>query len=375
MKKKIAISAINLFEGGTLSVLKDCLYSIENSSQFEDCEFVVLVHKKKLFDQDSYKKVTFVEFPKSRKSYLYRLYYEYFYFKKFAKQYKIDFWFSIHDMSPNVGSIPQAVYCHNTSPFKDVSLNDLYLQPTVFFFTLFYAFLYKINIKKNKYVVVQQLWIKNEFFKRFGLAYNHIVIAKPQEPQIGNAITITSLHKKEKKFIFPTYPRPFKNIEVIGEAVKILNDEGISGYSVNISIDGSENKYARVVLSKYGKIKHLNFIGLQPRETIYKLYADSDCLIFPSKLESWGLPISEYKQFNKPMIVADLPYAKETVGMYGKAKFFAPSDAKLLANYMKMFIISGEIQFDKTKVIEYPKPYVQDWEELLLLLLSKKNSR
>lgn len=367
-KKKIAISAINLFEGGPLSVLKDCLQAIENSEQFEYCEFLALVHKKSLFNDTLYKKIKFVEFPKSRNSYLYRLFYEYFYFKKFVNEEKINFWFSLHDISPNVGNISQAVYCHNPTPFKEFSLSDLFVQPAVFIFNLLYSFIYKINIKKNKNVVVQQLWLKDEFHNRFGVQYNKIVIAKPQEPKIVVTESKKGL-KNNKLFIFPTYPRSFKNIEVIGEAIKILNSDGVIGFSVTVTIDGSENKYSRMICNKYGGLKKLNFIGLQPRETVYQLYNDSDCLIFPSTLETWGLPISEYKQFGKPMFVANLPYAKETVGAYDKVKFFNPSNAQELAIYMKEFIVTGEIQFDKTIAIEYPKPYVQNWEELMLLLI------
>lgn len=368
LKKKIVISAINLFEGGTLSVLKDCLYTIENSDKFLAYNFIVLVNKKSLFEVDSYQKIKFVEFPKSRKSYLNRLYYEYFYFNKFSKLNKIDFWFSIHDMTPNVGDIPQAVYCHNPSPFNEINFKDLFVQPTVFLFTLFYSYLYKINIKKNKYVVVQQLWLKDEFCKRFGVKYDNVIIAKPQEPQIqienrnGKCV-------KDKLFVFPTYPRSFKNIEVIGEAVQILNKEGIDDFSVSITIDGSENKYSRRICNEYRNLEHLNFIGLQTRDFVYQLYQNSDCLIFPSKLETWGLPISEYKQFGKPMLIADLVYAKETVGNYEKVKFFDPSNAKELACLMKEFIVTGTLQFDQTKSTEYPNPYVQNWEELLVLLL------
>jgi glycosyltransferase involved in cell wall biosynthesis len=368
-KKKIAISAINLFEGGPLSVLKDCLYAIENSNRFQDCEFVVLVHKKSLFDQLSYKKVSFEEFPKSRKSYLYRLFYEYYYFKKFVKKEKIDFWFSLHDISPNVGVIPQAVYCHNPSPFKDFNFKDLFVQPAIFMFNLFYSFLYRINIKKNKYVVVQQLWLKDEFKKRFGVKYDSIIIAKPQEPK--SEIDSVDSTKKEnlKSFVFPTFPRSFKNIEVIGDAVEILEKQGIDNFLVTITIDGSENKYSSLICYKYSKFKNLKLIGLQTRRRVYELYKESDCLIFPSVLETWGLPISEYKQFNKPMIVANLPYAKETVGKYDKVKFFNPSNAQELANYMKEFIVFDKILYDETKSIEYPKPYVEDWEALMALLI------
>jgi glycosyltransferase involved in cell wall biosynthesis len=367
--KKIAISGINLFEGGTLSVLKDCLQSIETSNQFDDCEFIALVHKKSLFDVNAYKRIVFVEFPKSRKSYLYRFYYEYVYFKKFAKRSKIDFWFSIHDMSPNVGNIPQVVYCHNPSPFKKTNFKDLFIQPTVFLFTLFYSYIYQINIKKNKYVVVQQLWIKNEFYKRFGVHYDKIIIAKPQEPKINIETKQFKESNNLKSFVFPTFPRSFKNIEVIGEAVKILNNEGFKDFLVSVTIDGTENKYSHMMYNRYGNFQHLNFIGLQTREAVYDLYSQSDCLIFPSTLETWGLPVSEYKQFDKPMIVADLPYAKETVGMYDKAVFFNPHDASALANSMKEVILSKTLSFSKTEKIIYPKPYVENWEKLWVLMI------
>ena len=371
MKKKIVISAINLFEGGTLSVLKDCLHAVAKSNNFDDFEFLALVHKKSLFEISSYKKITFLEFPKSRKSYLFRLYYEYFYFKRFARKNNIDFWFSLHDLTPNVGSIPQAVYCHNPSPFKKISLNDLILQPTFFLFTLFYSFIYKINLKKNKYIIVQQLWIKNKFNKDFGVQYDKIVIAKPQEPLVDLNSINGYINKSITSFVFPTFPRSFKNIEVIGEAACILNNEGIESFKVTVTIDGSENKYSRMICDKYRKLEQLKFIGLQPREVIYRLYSEADCLIFPSKLETWGLPISEFKQFDKPMIVANLQYAHETVGGYNKAKFFKFDDARELASYMKELIVSGKIDYDDTKAINYPKPYVQNWESLMTLLLVK----
>jgi hypothetical protein len=42
--------------------LKNCLGVIINSSQFEDYEFVALVHKKSLFDEDSYAKLKSLNF-------------------------------------------------------------------------------------------------------------------------------------------------------------------------------------------------------------------------------------------------------------------------------------------------------------------------
>lgn len=368
-KKKVAISAINFFEGGPLSVLKDCLNFINSSGYINDYKFIALVHKIDLFDTNEYLNIEFIEFPKSRSSYFYRIYYEYFYFKTFAKEHDIAFWFSLHDMTPSVGSIPQAVYCHNPSPFNKVNFSDLYIQPTQFLFRLFYKFLYRINIKKNKYVIVQQLWIKNKFVEMFGLDKTKVIVAPPQISQIPEKYieAVVVGEKKVKTFFFPTFPRPFKNIEVICEAAKLAAKEN-SDFKIIITIDGSENKYSQTIYKKYKDVNNVEFIGLIKREEVYRYYSVSDCLIFPSKLETWGLPISEFKQFNKAIFASDLPYARETVGNYDKVVFFDPNDATKLSNLI-LTLVNNEIHYDKVSPIEYSKPFAKNWNDLFKLML------
>ena len=231
MKNNLVISAVNFFEGGPLSVLKDCLNHL-NGYESNNYNIIALVHKKDIIDCEKYQNIQFIEFPKSRKSYFYRLYYEYFYFRKFALYHKVDFWFSLHDITPNVGKIPQAVYCHNPSPFNSTNLSDLIVQPTQFFFSLFYKYLYKINIKRNKYVVVQQLSLKNSFKQIFKLNPEKIIISKPQVPDI-TVQNISNCQKNNKfTFFFPTFPRPFKNIEVIGKAAVVVPFESSSTSNV-----------------------------------------------------------------------------------------------------------------------------------------------
>lgn len=368
--KKVVISAINFFEGGPLSVFKDCLNFANNSIYQSEYKFIALVHKKELFDSNFYSNIDFVEFPKSRKSYFYRLYYEYIYFKKFAKNNNVSFWLSLHDMTPSVGKIPQAVYCHNPSPFNRVNIKDIYIQPTQFFFRLFYKFLYQINIKKNKYVIVQQLWMKNRFVEMFNLNEDKVIVAPPQITNISSEYL--KIKKEENNmviFFFPTFPRPFKNIGVICEAVKLVLKIK-KNFRVVITIDGSENKYSKSIVNAYKEISVIDFIGLIKREEVYDYYSKVDCLIFPSKLETWGLPISEFKQFNKPMLVADLPYAKETVGKYDLVNFFNVDDSKQLSKLMIDFL-ENKLVFDKTYDVNYKQPYVVGWNELFSTILKK----
>ena len=373
-KKNIVLSAINFFEGGPLSILKDCLTFLNTSAYLHQYNFIALVHKKSLFDESEYAHITFIEFPKSRTSYIYRLYYEYVYFKKIAKEHEVFFWLSLHDMTPSIGNVSQAVYCHNPSPFNTINLSDIYVQPTQFFFRLFYKYLYQINIKKNKYVIVQQLWMKHRFETMFKLNGNKIITAPPEIPKIEtrylekNNVELESKETSKKMFFFPTFPRPFKNIEVICEAMKLVVAKNNKNVTVVITIDGSENTYAKTIVEKYQHIENIQFIGLIKREEVYAYYSQCNGLIFPSKLETWGLPISEFKQFDKPMFVSDLPYAKETVSDYDRVCFFNPDDPIQLSE----LIIQGMEDrwvFDQTVAIDYEEPFVQGWNELFETLL------
>ena len=82
------------------------------------------------------------------------------------------------------------------------------------------------------------------------------------------------------------------------------------------------------------------------KEKVSEMYVKSSCLIFPSKLETWGLPISEFIPFNKPMIVADLPYAYETAMGAKQTAFFNTESAEDLMARMSE-VIEGNLSHFK----------------------------
>lgn len=110
-----------------------------------------------------------------------------------------------------------------------------------------------------------------------------------------------------------------------------------------------------------------SFIGIQKREAVFNIYKEINCLLFPSKLETWGLPLSEFKIYNKPIIAADLPYAKETLGDYRKVCFFNPDSSIDLANRM-LDLINKKLTYDTIKKVESPD--VIGWSELLNILIN-----
>ncbi len=360
-KPLIVVSGINIFEAGPLAVYKDLLEALIKANRDKEYDIKAFVHKAKLFEEYS-GDIDITEIPQSRKSYLHRMYYELCYFKKYSKKNAVDIWINIHDMTSNGEAEKVFTYCHNATPFYKPGYLDYRYRFMICLFAWFYKFLYKINIHKTR-VIVQQQWMRKEFERKFGI--KDVIVSYPNLPDIQIPRKLSSNEKYT--FIFASYPRTFKNFEAIIKACEILNNEGYT-YRVQITLDGSENKYSAYLLKKYGAVKNIEWIGLQQRNKLFELYSKSNCMIFPSRLETWGLPITEYKKTGNPMILADLPYAHETVGNYDKVCFFNTRSAQNLADKMKK-AITGEAFYSETISKEPDEPFAENWEELIELML------
>lgn len=357
--KKIVISAVNLTEGGPLTILNEC-FEFLSKNLADQYEIIALVNNHRVFN---YKEIKFYSFPHSKNSWLSRLYYEYIYFLNFSKKMNPHLWLSLHDITPNVKADIRAVYCHNPSAFYKLSLKEVWLDPRFTLFNLFYKYLYLINIKKNDFIIVQQNYLRNAF-RKFA-DKSQIIVAHPNISE-GEESDCSIL--KENIFFYPSFPRVFKNFEIIGKACEILTQQGVVDFQVIFTISGSENRYAQLIYDSFKHIKQIKFIGIQQKENVYELYRRACCVIFPSKLETWGMPITEAKRLGKPLLLADLEYAHETLGSYDKAKFFDVQSPEQLAIAMKS-VIDKTILFEKHLAKPIKGPFTQNWKELFNILL------
>lgn len=364
-RKTIVISGINLFEGGPLSIYYDCLDAMIADKYYQVYSIICFVHKKEIFKKyKGYFK--FIELPKSRSSYLYRFYYEYVYFHSFSKRHKVDVWLSLHDMTPNVKCRSLYTYCHNSTPFFKADISVLKFNKNTYFMSKFYKFIYRINIKRNTSLIVQQDWIRSEFKRLFGV--KNVIVAHPSVKINQISEFECNFQAIKKIFFFPSYPRVFKNFEVICAAAKQL-EKSIGQFEVWLTLDGSENKYSNYLKKKYSDVKAIKWIGLQNREEMVKRYQQCNCVIFPSKLETWGLPITEAKAYDIPLLLADLPYAHETVGAYDMVSFFPVDSEKKLSHLMHQ-VCNGNIEFQGNKSAIISPPYCSNWNELLKMILA-----
>jgi len=373
-KKTIVVSAVNLNVGGTLTILRDCLRYLSSLAAAGEYRVVALVHKRALVD---YSHIEYIETQWPKRNWVNRLWYEYVSMKSISKQLgPVYLWLSLHDTTPNVTAERRAVYCHNPYPFYKWNWQEWFLSPKIVLFALFSKYIYRKNIHQNDFIIVQQGWLKDAFKQLFGLAASRIIVALPEAPKWRPSVGVrTAADEIDYVFVYAASPNSHKNFECICKAAAILKAADVTNFKVYLTISGDENRYAAWLYKHWGSDTALAFIGFQDRQHLFVYYDAADCLIFPSRVETWGLPISEFAVLKKPMLLADLPYARETAAGSEQVAFFNPAAPDDLARSMARLIQGDDAFLETVPHVQVEAPATRTWSELFETLLDKREDR
>jgi len=172
---RIVISAISLRKGGTLTILRQCLeYLSQRSAQTGD-EIIALVHRRDLCD---YPNIRYIELPEAISSWGSRLSYEYRKLLPISEELApVDLWLSMHDTTPRIKARRQAVYCQTSFPFMRWRFRDFRYDPKIPLFALFTRLVYRYRVHHNRYLIVQQEWLREGLSKLLGVAPERFIVA------------------------------------------------------------------------------------------------------------------------------------------------------------------------------------------------------
>ena len=234
-KKIVVLSGVNLMDGGPLSVYRDALDGLASSPYASQYDIKALVHKRELFSEycDIF---DVIEFPDSKSSWLKRLKLEYIGFNRMFRDEDVFWWISMHDISPRVHAENQAVYCHNSTPFLKMDLREARFGRKEYLFSKFYKYLYALNIHSNRYVVVQQEWLRKEFCRMYNL--DNVLVASPSSTQLEVALQeCETKNGSIFRLCYPALPRVYKNFEIVGDACTILEEQGVEGFEIALTLE------------------------------------------------------------------------------------------------------------------------------------------
>lgn len=305
-KKAIVVNATALDKSGALSILRQFVEAIpiDNRNWLVFTAPEVQVHTSN--------PNVHLEPIKGVKSMIKRLLWDTFGLKKWLKQNYIEpiASVSLQNTGFRVGkNVPTFIYYHQSIPFYQYKWNPFKKKERLFwFYKNIYPFLVKLFLKKDSMIFVQLEYIKEWFEKRFNHSKNLIGVYSPSVSLSNEILQNKKEAKQNLQLIYPATSHFYKNHRVIEDSLKLTSVD----VTVLFTID-SENHV--------NHDERIKYIGTQPYERINELYKESDALLFPSFIETFGLPLLEAAMIGLPIIASDLPYAREVLAGYDGVSF------------------------------------------------------
>lgn len=275
-------------------------------------------------------------FPEAKKNWGSRLYFDLVTAPKFAKAHNIDKVISLQGSYLRGVECEQVLYLQQALYFCDFPCS-LTMEPRIWIYKNILARMRAKDVKKADKLIVQIESTKKACAKRYGVPAEKFIVETPQ-----CSVKFTKTYEKQEKnsFFYPAGAYLFKNVDVLIEAARLLKAQGISNYEIILTLTGKESKVSAMwEQACRSEDLPVHFVGYVDFEKMGDYYAGS-VLLFPSFVESFGLPLLEAKTCGSPVIAADLGYAHDVLGDYPNASYFDPRDAGALVELMKKYIDS-----------------------------------
>lgn len=163
-------------------------------------------------------------------------------------------------------------------------------------------------------VIVQTLTMARIFAERFPDAPAPRIL--PLMPELGALTpampTREESHPLTTDFLYVASGEPHKNHLVLLEAWRLLANEGVRP-SLILTIDNQRyseltSTINQAVVTYDLRIYNLGDIGYQSAQALYRQVR---ALIYPSKIESFGLPLLEAQQFGLDVLASERDYVRD----------------------------------------------------------------
>ena len=310
--------------GGAMTILNQYFDYAKKSRE----EWVFVLSTPEFITQDNIK---VLNYPWVKKSWFHRLYFDYVKAPKIINELKPNEVISLQNVLVPRTKIQQTLYLHQPLPFSDIRFS-LFKYPRLWVYQNIISRLIFRSIKKAKKVIVQTHWMKRLVLEKTSMDYKEKVMV--EQPRINHQINEYYSEKKEDVvyFFYPASQETYKNHRAIVEA---LQEESLKPYfrhfKVVFTLYGNENKEIAKLSREVQKHSlPIDFIGSIPLQKVYDYYKTS-ILIFPSYIETFGLPLLEAKLHRTPIIAANRPFSNEILENYEHVHYFEPFDTQTLA--------------------------------------------
>ena len=159
----------------------------------------------------------------------------------------------------------------------------------------------------------------------------------------------TNKLKKDLCFLYVASGDPHKNHVNLIYAWCLLADEGIFPQLI-LTIDS--RKYTKLCefIDENILINQLYIKNIYNIDSVNELYEKADVLIYPSLVESFGIPIIEARSFKLPVLASELDYVRDLID---PEESFDPNSPVSISRAVKRYMGNKPHQVDLTAGIDF----------------------
>lgn len=364
VKKNIVVNATALSKSGALTILKQFL---KHAGEDERHQYICFIPKDLKFQKQN--NIIFIEI--NEMSWLKRILWDGYMFQRYLNVNRIEAKkvISLQNTSVNT-KIEQVIYLHQPLPFSAVKWSLFKRnQSKLFLYKHFYKIFVLLFAKKNTIFVVQTNWMREALCSQSNIDERRVHVIKP-DIYLSDAV-ITRYHeapiKSEQILLYPATPLFYKNHLLILSSLSHLKREGkICNIKFQVTFKDNEYPQFSAKVKELELTNHVTYLGSIPYEELISKYHSADIVLFPSYVETFGLPLIEGASLGKPVLCSDLPYSQDVLGGYSGATFLDYQDPYAWANSIIDVLERIKNNSFKPGVFEFQQ--ASSWKDFFKLL-------
>lgn len=300
---------------------------------------------------------------------------------------KIGILFSFGNTGPVFPGCQQVLYLQQSIPFTSYTPRHHRLK--WWSFKKLYGLLIGLAQLGSSRIIVPTGWLKSPMRKSIlGLkpesAYRVTLPGLPEMPALPEGVLMAAheielLEKLEtwraagtKILLYPCYLAPYKNIPWLLEALSRLKDrENLPDYRLVLTFDKDSREYFPCRDEVFQALEtsgydHIILAGSLSRYAMTEVYRRTDILLFPSLVETLGLPLLEAMAHGIPVVATQSENTRARVAAFSReicengALYASPESAEafsaqvesLLRNDEEAFLL-GQTGLQKSRMLSW----------------------
>ena len=334
---KISVICLASRSGGGLSVLRDLYtFAVENETQ-NQWQFVL---SDQTLEPTESSNVESVRVAPEYKGWGSRVLAELTIARRAVSEFNPDIVLSLQNVdTPARGRYPLAIYMHQALPFQNEYRLSFLKKNERKLAWRQYLLRWPIilSIRRSSVTFVQTHWLAMNL-RNLVPGSRIVPIGHLEKPKEGE---IQSKKKAPDHFFYPASAAPYKDHRTLHLAIRELSERGVDMKNKVAVTLTREQIIAVTNLKSELELQWYRPLGWLTPEEVEKEYINS-VLVFPSLVESLGLPLYEAQWTGNPIVAGDTNFGREALEGYQAAHWFETRDPESLAAAMEKSMLQKD---------------------------------